>query len=167
MSDPNLKSIGFVSQNYFELGEILQKQKKLDVSSYNSLEQIEGIPDILVVDIHPNNAAKQLLFQNALDVWLEHNKERLSKNKKLTLILDLTLNHFSDDEVLDVIQIASPLIESGNLEIFCIQSLAKLVQLGADNFSRGPLYSFEPSTYIFSALNQKERKLFWAFVRKF
>jgi hypothetical protein len=30
----------------------------------NRLEEINQFPDLLIADIHPNNAAKEILFQN-------------------------------------------------------------------------------------------------------
>jgi hypothetical protein len=55
----------------------------------------------------------------------------------MTLILDMTLNYLTEDTVQGTLKKLKPFIEKGQLEFFGIISLAKLMQLGADNFSGG------------------------------
>lgn len=132
-------SVACISQNYFEtLGmmETFAGQGSIENQNKESLNEITEIPDILVADIHPNNAAKKALFQNAVADWI---KERLTKNpaKKMVLVLDITLNYFNDSIIQSSLEQFMPFIKNQQLEFFGIQSLAKLVQLGADNFSGG------------------------------
>ncbi|MBA2367423.1 MAG: hypothetical protein H0V82_00180 [Candidatus Protochlamydia sp.] len=130
-----------LSQSYFEIIKILQKVVKNHSNDFpnsfcNSLNELNEIPDILIADLHANNAANDRIVPNDVAKWI---KDRLEKDhsKKLILILDLTLNHLSDESLNNALQILYPLIEQKRLEIFGIQSLAKLVQLGSDNFSGG------------------------------
>lgn len=128
-----------ISQNYFETLELIEKmmgQSNILMSKVSSLDKIKDVPNILVADIHPNDAAQRLLFENDIANWIKGN---LTKNpgQKLILILDVTLNNLSDELFQQTINNLSKFIIDGQLEIFGIQSLAKLFQLGADNFSGG------------------------------
>ncbi|SPJ31793.1 F-box protein [Candidatus Protochlamydia amoebophila] len=127
--------------NYFEtfnLVELLGKKKSPLISStkVDWIEDIKGFPDVLIADIHPNNATKEILSQNNIAEWIQSTLEK-NPLKTMILILDITLNHLSDPILQRTLEKLVPFIEKGRLEIFGIQSLAKLVQVGADNFSGG------------------------------
>jgi hypothetical protein len=133
--------ISSVEQHYFETLNILDKfhsNGSIIKSKCDSIEKLESCPDILITDFHPNNVVRKKLFPNRVAEWVF---EQLTKDphKKLKLILDITLNHFSDDIIRKTLGMLMPFIEEGRLEIYLIQSVAKLVQLGADNFSGGLL----------------------------
>jgi hypothetical protein len=161
--------IACISQNYFETIDLLEKmasqnptgKKQILSQKVHSLASIEGTPAILIADIHPNNAAKEVLFQNDVVHWI---KKFLGDNpsQTLLLILDLTLNDLSDTDLQLTFKLLIPFITQGRLEIFGIQSLAKLVQLGADNFSGGlclylgDLQSPEKHPFFPDLLPQKE-----------
>lgn len=131
--------VACISQNYFETLDLVKNmflQSHIKPQKPDLLDAIEGIPDILIADIHPNNAAKEKLFQNDIANWIK-NCLTQHDSKKMILILDITLNHMSDHILKETFETLMPFIVNGRLEIFGIQSLAKLMQLGADNFSGG------------------------------
>jgi hypothetical protein len=134
-------TVACISQNYYEiicLVKDLETKKKISVMpNIQRLDNIPELPDILIADIHPNNAAREKLFQNDVAGWIENSLNDSHLNKKLILILDITLNHLDDTDIQETLDKLYPFIQKGQLEIFIIQSLAKLVQLGADNFSGG------------------------------
>ncbi len=142
-------SLACISRNYFEtllLIDALNGKDLIRSNEYSSLESLSlrDCPDILIADIHPNNAAKDILFPNHIGDWIYETLEY--SEKSLTLILDITLNSLSDAVVQTLLKTVSPYIASGRLEIFLIQSLAKFMQLGADNFSGGlGIYIGNPS----------------------
>ncbi len=133
--------IACISQSYFETQSLLDtfvaaKGDYFVLQKKSLLDDIEGIPDILVADIHTNNARGAELYQNDVAEWVG---ERLNKNplRKMALVLDITLNYWSDDVIQNLLKVLSVYIKAGRLEIFMVQSLAKLVQFGADNYSGG------------------------------
>lgn len=128
-----------ISQNYFETLGLLGKMDvrgRIAKQEASSLQEIVGTPDVLIADIHPNNASRDTLFPNEVEVWVE-NYLNTHSSKSLVLILDITLNNLTDPAVQSLFKRLAPFIETGRLEIFWIQSLAKLVQMGADNLSGG------------------------------
>ena len=106
-----------------------------------SLNEIVDVPDILISDIHPNNAALETLFQNDVASWVE-NALRTHQEKSMILVVDITLNHYRDNEIQALLTRLQPFISAGRLELYCVQSLAKLIQLGSDNFSGGVCFYF-------------------------
>lgn len=132
-------TIASINQHYFEtltFMEDLKKQGQITTNTVKKLSDLHELPDMLIADIHPNNAARSKLFQNSVADWVDA-KLKADPTKQLSLILDITLNHLQDPIVQKTLETLAPHIASGQLEIFAVQSLAKLVQLGADNFSGG------------------------------
>ena len=128
-----------ISRNYFEILDILEKKDgvgHVKCKKVERLNEIVGRPDVLVADIHPNDATQKTLSQNDVGTWVQKYLED-DENAKLILVLDVTLNHFKDPTLQTLLKKFAPYIKESRLEIFLIQSLAKLIQLGADNFSGG------------------------------
>ncbi|MBA2369822.1 MAG: hypothetical protein H0V82_12520 [Candidatus Protochlamydia sp.] len=128
-----------ISHNYFETNGLLKNMHEkglIRANEKNSLEEIDEIPDVLISDIHSNNAAAKEIYQNDIGNWIA---TRLSdnKNQKMILILDITLNYLTDPIFLKIIKTLNIFIEEEKLEVYGILSVAKLLQLGADNFSGG------------------------------
>ncbi|WP_075882663.1 F-box protein [Candidatus Protochlamydia sp. W-9] len=126
--------------NYFETFNLVEllgtKSPLISSTKVDWIEDINEFPDVLIADIHPNNATKEILSQNNIAEWIQSALEE-NPSKTMILILDITLNHLSDPILQRTLKKLVPFIEKGQLEIFGIQSLAKLVQVGADNFSGG------------------------------
>ncbi|MBS4164553.1 Uncharacterized protein PRO82_001883 [Candidatus Protochlamydia amoebophila] len=126
--------------NYFETFNLLEllgtKSPLISSTKVDWIEDINEFPNVLIADIHPNNATKEILSQNNIAEWIQSTLEK-NPSKTMILILDITLNHLSDPILQRTLEKLVPFIEREQLEIFGIQSLAKLVQVGADNFSGG------------------------------
>lgn len=132
-------SVACVSQNYFETLDLIESfanGRQIFSEKSGSLHEITQFSDLLIADIHPNNAFNECQFENGVAKWVS---QALSENpkRKMTLLLDVTLNHLSDPEIQNLLQSLSTFLREDQLEIYLIQSLAKLIQLGADNFSGG------------------------------
>lgn len=134
-------SVANISQNYFEITALIENigGERIYVNQKKSLTDIEEIPHILIADIHPNNASKEEIFENDIAQWVDAGL-KANIEKKMILILDITLNNLSDKILQQILFKLNPFILNGQLEIFMIQSLAKLIQLGADNFSGGACF---------------------------
>jgi hypothetical protein len=130
-------SITCMNQNYFETFNLLAgaTDQNIAVNNVDSLDDIDVLPQVLVADIHPNNAERDVLFQNDIVTWLKKNEP--ANGEKITLILDITLNDLHEAPLQKMLTELAPLIASKKLEIYLIQSLAKFMQLGADNLSGG------------------------------
>ena len=132
-------SIACISQNYFEILDVMEKMKEKNhilLQKKNNLNDIPETPNILIADVHPNNASKDQLHQNDIAQWVITRLEN-NPGTKLILILDITLNYLQDKIIQKIVTLLKPYIENGQLELFGMQSLAKLIQFGADNFSGG------------------------------
>ncbi len=132
-------SIACNSQSYFETLTIINDvycQNKAEIQQKHALAEIKGEPDILIAEIHPNNAAHSEQVTQDVAGWIY---KQLEKNplKHMILVLDVTINYLSDPEIQNLLSQLERFILNKQLEIYGIQSLAKLTQLGADNFSGG------------------------------
>jgi hypothetical protein len=134
-------TIAYLKGSYFETNKLaaLLSSDITQLIGVDRLEEIIEIPDILIIEIHPNNATSEKQFQNDIAGWVARILETASE-KKLTLLLDATLNNLSDPEFLDIVNRFLPFIKNKKLELFCTQSLAKLIQFGSDNFSGGSFF---------------------------
>jgi hypothetical protein len=133
--EPRDPKIACLNQNYFEATLLFGASafKAGQVVKVDYLDQIKDLPDILVVDIHPNNAKRAKLYQNDLSGWIQN----LPDDRKLTLIIDLTMNFLGDHSCEALLSSLDSRIKSGLIKVHIIQSLAKLIQLGADTLSGG------------------------------
>lgn len=158
-------TIGCITQNYFEILEVIKKieDNAITVKRADYLNEIKA-PDILIADIHPNNAAREQLFKNDIIPWLKNNLSK--KTIKFTLILDITLNNIQDPELQNLLAHLQPFIVAGRVEVFLIQSLAKLMQLGADNLSGGMYYhlSNSPSEKVTVSRAVKLKETFFRYM---
>lgn len=146
LSSGEKKTLCCLTQDYFEILSLCEKlSQHFECEKSTSLLYVNKVPDILVVDIHPNNAAQEHLHENDVLNWVKKHLVDETPNKNVTLILDVTLNHFSDPIIHQLLQLCIPLIEAKKLNLYFIQSLAKLIQLGLDNLSGGLLIHIQPS----------------------
>jgi|GEM_PF-6210695 len=135
-------NIACISQHYHETLNLIKKmadEGQLISQQADRLKDINDMPDVLIADIHPNNAARDRLYQNDVAGWVQRQLKG-NPSKEMVLILDATLNHLSDEDIEGTFLKLTPFITNGRLEVYIFQSLAKLFQLGADNFSGGLCY---------------------------
>ncbi len=151
---------------YFELTEKLDATKgaegdkvKLETPSevathLQGLTGIEKIPDIVMIDIHPNDATKTVIRSNNVTALLERYDALIRqlgedqahqsgpKKKQVTVIVDITLNQVQDDEVKEIRDKANAYLADGWLNLVFVQSLTKFAQMGMDKHSGGMVVSY-------------------------
>ena len=150
------------NQNYYEL--------LLNINNLNSkIYQFKNTTDIgrdakiIFIDIHPNNAIEAELYGHNIvsifdHIWLGHQRVvpelckedpiwLTYKNCKLTLVIDITLNHIDDEEIKNILAKAKKFIDQGLLNLVLVQSLTKFAQLGMDKLSGGLIIAYNKSEY--------------------
>lgn len=107
-------------------------------------ELLQYIPDIIMIDIHPNDATKEYITANDICGLLRGIAELRDKGgcKKITMIIDITLNQAMDEEVQGIITEAQAYIADGWLNLVFVQSLTKFAQMGMDKHSGGLVFSY-------------------------
>lgn len=100
--------------------------------------------DVVMVDIHPNDATKKEIVSNDVNRLIDgiFGKKSAEDGFRLTLMIDITLNHPGEDEVKAIREHAEPHIASGKLNLVFLESLAKFAQLGMDKHSGGLVFAY-------------------------
>lgn len=159
------------SNIYFELLQKLHDTKiasggKTEVRDSQTLpeEYKKGLvtntsePNLIMVDIHPNDASKPEMRKNDIVAIIESRLKDKSAEKRLTVIVDITLNHVADDEVKGIIESVKPYINSKQLNLVFIQSLTKFTQLGMDKHSGGLMFHYNSGSDDWKAFNESIEK---------
>ncbi len=147
---------------YFELTDKLRathatsKGSKVEFETPSSASdfihsnRFEGIspslkgPDVVFVDIHPNDATKKQIVSNDISFLIMglFAKVKDPTTYRVTVMVDITLNHPGEDEVMAIRKHAQPYIKSGQLNLVFVQSLTKFAQLGMDKYSGGLVFAY-------------------------
>lgn len=148
---------------YFELTEKLDKTtatnhrkvsmaKPRDVAAFladvkdtsGEKKPLEKLPDIIMIDIHPNDATKELITANDICGLLRGiaDLQGTDGSRKISMIIDITLNQAMDSEVQGIIRESKPYIADGWLNLVFVQSLTKFAQMGMDKHSGGLVFSY-------------------------
>ncbi|AUT01317.1 hypothetical protein CLI64_13405 [Nostoc sp. CENA543] len=103
--------------------------------------------DVIMIDIHPNDATKMKIARNEVislmkDLFGKIYQRPDGKDFRLTIMIDITLNHTSEPEVAAIREAAQPYIKAGNLNLVFVQSLTKFAQLGMDKQSGGLVFAY-------------------------
>jgi len=110
------------------------------------LKDQNSLPDIVMIDIHPNDASKRTIKANNVEELLAglaaKNADEEMGKKKITVMVDITLNQAADEEVQALREAADPYISDGWLNLVFVQSLTKFAQMGMDKHSGGLIFSF-------------------------
>lgn len=115
-------------------------------------------PNLIMVDIHPNDASKPEMRKNDIVAIIESRLKDKPAEKRLTVIVDITLNHVADDEVKGITERVKPYIDSKQLNLVFIQSLTKFTQLGMDKHSGGLMFHYNSSGDDWKAFNESIEK---------
>lgn len=130
------------NQSYFEwlhrLAE-LGKKPQIMKETVRHLNDITPSADIIFVEIHPNNAVENSQFAHDVRQLICTMSGSEWANKQRTLVVDVTLNALNEREVLDLLQEAQSLLQTGRLNLMLLQSLTKFAQIGLDKCSAGLL----------------------------
>lgn len=148
---------------YFELTEKLTKTteassrrvsmtKPRDVDTFlgdvnaaiGKEELLQKLPDIIMIDIHPNDATKEYITYNNICALLKGLADLRDRGgaKKITMIIDITLNQAMDEEIQGIIESSEKYIADGWLNLVFVQSLTKFAQMGMDKHSGGLVFSY-------------------------
>lgn len=105
----------------------------------------DRLPDIIMIDIHPNDATKKVIVPNDVAEMLGEINNYMTQNKcrkKITVIVDITLNQATDNEVAEIRERAAGYLADGWLNLVFVQSLTKFAQMGMDKHSGGLVFSY-------------------------
>lgn len=105
----------------------------------------DRLPDIIMIDIHPNDATKKVIVPNDVAGMLDEINDYMTQNncrKKITVIVDITLNQATDNEVAEIRERAADYLAQGWLNLVFVQSLTKFAQMGMDKHSGGLVFSY-------------------------
>lgn len=143
---------------YFELTEKLNATRGADprrvhMETPTSVEDFLSrmskpdfrLPDIIMIDIHPNDATRESIAANDICLLLEkinQYREDWDCCKQITVIVDITLNQAMDDEVQGIIKGSREWIGQGWLNLVFVQSLTKFAQMGMDKHSGGLVFAY-------------------------
>jgi hypothetical protein len=118
-------------------------QDYLDSQRFKSIDNVtvQG-PDMVFVDIHPNDATKPQIVENDVALLITEVCNKLSVDRKVTVVVDITLNHTTEDAVRQIRERAHAFIADGRLNLVFVQSLAKFSQLGQDKHSGGLVFAY-------------------------
>ena len=114
-------------------------------NSESAEEAQNRLPDIIMIDIHPNDATKKVIVPNDVAGMLDEINNYMTQNKcrkKITVIVDITLNQATDDEVAGIRRRAADYLAQGWLNLVFVQSLTKFAQMGMDKHSGGLVFSY-------------------------
>lgn len=115
---------------------------------FKSLDaKAQGV-DVIMVDIHPNDATKKKIVSNEVSTLIAEvlDKKKAEDDFRLTVMIDITLNHPGEEEVKAIREAAQPFIASGKLNLVFVESLAKFSQMGMDKHSGGLVFAYNDGT---------------------
>ncbi len=150
---------------YFELNDKLNATRNTSKGSKVTLESPSSVDNyllsenytglsakttdvnVIMVDIHPNDATKENIAANNVSKLIDDVFTKLILRDdydayKLTVMVDITLNHTSEEEINEIRTKAHDYIASGNLNLVFVQSLTKFTQLGMDKQSGGLVFAY-------------------------
>jgi hypothetical protein len=154
--DDNL-AIDAYSSIYFELIQKLNQVKVTgetgitlrnprDLAEFKKLGEgvhvVVKAPDLVLIDIHPNDASKALMARQQVVQLILAMFEGAKADYRSTVIVDITLNHVSDPAVKEIKDAAQKYIDSGQLNLVFIQSLTKFAEMGSDKQSGGLMFHY-------------------------
>lgn len=124
------KNVGVLKHSYYETPGIFDGPHIAPgVQDAQLLAQ-----DLIVLEPHPNNAEDRGV--------IPHEPLRLlaalaNGGRHHTVMMDVTLNHLREQEIVDILDHAAPLIKDGRLNLILMQSGTKFLQHGMDIASLG------------------------------
>ncbi|MFA6036900.1 MAG: hypothetical protein WC748_02105 [Legionellales bacterium] len=141
--------VSVTNQSYFEWLQNLDRINKntCEVYRIRHTNELDYDSDVIFLEPHPNNFVESKQFQHDVIAVIDSLNENLKSPKRITVVLDVTLNSINDDYIKSLLYSAASLIKDGRLNIILIQSLTKFQQLGLDKRSAGLLI----------AINQPEK----------
>src|SRR5699024_7177030 len=115
-------TIDAYSNIYFEVLDKLGHAELSSGKKWDVQKPMEGNstnkPDVIVIDIHPNDASKpEMHKQEIVSIVNAAFVKDAGEKSKITVIIDITLNHIGDDEVKEIKKGLNKYIENGRLNL--------------------------------------------------
>lgn len=156
-------TIDAYSNIYFEVLDKLGHAELSSGKKWDVQKPMEGNstnkPDVIVIDIHPNDASKpEMHKQEIVSIVNAAFVKDAGEKSKITVIIDITLNHIGDDEVKEIKKGLNKYIENGRLNLVFIQSLTKFAQLGMDKHSGGLMFHYNNGNETWGKFNDSIEK---------
>jgi hypothetical protein len=112
---------------YYEIPELFPHAKEVTGIGDASLQS----KNLILMEPHPNNAALDHIDPHD-PVQLLENIFSNDRKEPCTVIMDVTLNHLSDEQIKLTLEKAKPYIDDGRLNLILLQSGTKFMQSGMD-----------------------------------
>ncbi len=109
------------------------------------VDPADRLPDIIMIDIHPNDATREYIEANNIVHLLQAiagYREQNEIQKQMSVIIDITLNQATDEEVQGIVKNSQKYIGEGWLNLVFVQSLTKFAQMGMDKHSGGLVFAY-------------------------
>ncbi len=152
--------ISVTNQSYFEWLtnlELINKKSK-SVSFIRHLENVNQDFDMLFTEFHMNNVVENRQFSHNVDHLIDRFLKGEFRQKRRTLVLDVTLNFLDDEEIKDLVKRLNPLLANGELNLIFIQSLTKFAQMGLDKRSGGLMVIINNDNF-WKNMNEKANRI--------
>lgn len=139
---------------YFEFFHQFESTENITIRKIRTIDELETLPDLLITEIHTNNASSAVVSAHDICAGLNHvlEKNKSTNSKPVHIILDLTLNNPSE---LVIQQWINTLLELGdNINIYVVLSLTKMMQMGVDLVSGGVCLAYGKHLVIPDKVNE-------------
>ena len=113
---------------YYETPDLFPDAQELDSIDHEDIRTKK----VIIMEPHPNNAALSEIKPHDPVKLIQNVFENSPAEKRCTIVMDVTLNHLSEQQIKDVLSAAKPHIESGKLNLVLLQSGTKFFQNGMD-----------------------------------
>jgi hypothetical protein len=126
-------------RNPRDLADFKRLKEKAAVSGLAA--EVKG-PDLVLIDIHPNDASKPAIEQQEVAALIHAIFEGGAATQRVTVIVDITLNHLAELSVKNLREAVQRYIDDGRLNLVFIQSMTKFTEMGSDKLSGGMMFHF-------------------------
>lgn len=127
LAPEDLHSAAYLHGAYYETPALFPGAQQADTVDSAALQDKK----VIIMEPHPNNAAESSIVPHD-PVKLIDNLFAHGRQQPCTLVMDVTLNHLGDQQIIDTIAAAKPHIEDGKLNLILLQSGTKFIQNGMD-----------------------------------
>lgn len=160
VSLPKGTSVAFLAGGYYETPGLFKEPVCCESVTDPGLIA----KDLIVIEPHPNNAAKFSVQAHDPVALIRHLfsgefKSEFGGLRQRTIVMDVTLSHLGEAQITEALLAAKPHIEAGHLNLILLQSGTKFVQNGMDlvNIGYAAIFNQKRSWTDFQAGMTKNR----------
>ncbi|MFA9202008.1 MAG: hypothetical protein ACEQSC_00455, partial [Candidatus Nanopelagicaceae bacterium] len=113
---------------YYETPDLFPGAQELNSVDHKDIRTKK----VIIMEPHPNNAALSEIKPHDPVKLIQNVFENSPAEKRCTIVMDVTLNHLSEQQITKALSAAKPHIESGKLNLVLLQSGTKFFQNGMD-----------------------------------